>query len=68
VVIVATVRAMKMNGGVARADLGNENVQAVTDGLRQPRPSHREHEELRRAGSGGDQPLHHRHRCRDRRR
>ena len=32
VVIVATVRAMKMNGGVARADLDAENVQAVTDG------------------------------------
>jgi formate--tetrahydrofolate ligase len=50
VVIVATVRAIKMGGGVARADLGNENVQAVTDGLRQSWPSHREHEELRRAG------------------
>jgi formate--tetrahydrofolate ligase len=32
VVIVATVRAMKMNGGVAKADLGPENVQAVEDG------------------------------------
>lgn len=32
VVLVATVRAMKMNGGVARADLGPENVQAVIDG------------------------------------
>jgi len=32
VVIVATVRAMKMNGGVARADLGAENVEAVTAG------------------------------------
>ncbi len=32
VVIVATVRAMKMNGGIARADLGPENVQAVIDG------------------------------------
>ena len=32
VVIVATVRALKMNGGVARADLGTENVQAVKDG------------------------------------
>ncbi len=32
VVIVATVRAMKMNGGVARADLDAENVQAVRDG------------------------------------
>ncbi|MBJ6370849.1 formate--tetrahydrofolate ligase [Sedimentitalea arenosa] len=32
VVLVATVRAMKMNGGVAKADLGGENVQAVKDG------------------------------------
>jgi len=32
VVIVATVRAMKMNGGVAKGDLGAENVTAVTDG------------------------------------
>ena len=31
-VIVATVRALKMNGGVARADLGAENVAAVRDG------------------------------------
>jgi formate--tetrahydrofolate ligase len=31
-VIVATVRAMKMNGGVARADLGAENVAAVEEG------------------------------------
>ncbi len=32
VVIVATVRALKMNGGVARADLGTENVDAVKAG------------------------------------
>ncbi len=32
VVLVATVRAMKMNGGVAKADLGPENVEAVKDG------------------------------------
>ena len=32
VVLVATIRAMKMNGGVAKADLGPENVQAVNDG------------------------------------
>ncbi|UXX84709.1 formate--tetrahydrofolate ligase [Roseovarius pelagicus] len=32
VVLVATVRAMKMNGGVAKADLGAENVDAVKDG------------------------------------
>ncbi len=31
-VIVATVRAMKMNGGVAKADLGAENVGAVEKG------------------------------------
>ncbi|SEK23145.1 Formate-tetrahydrofolate ligase [Roseovarius azorensis] len=32
VVIVATVRAMKMNGGVAKANLGAENVEAVKKG------------------------------------
>ncbi|MCA8867226.1 MAG: formate--tetrahydrofolate ligase [Rhodobacteraceae bacterium] len=32
VVLVATVRAMKMNGGVAKADLGPENVKAVKAG------------------------------------
>ena len=32
VVLVATVRAMKMNGGVAKADLGPENVTAVEAG------------------------------------
>ncbi len=31
-VIVATVRALKMNGGVAKEDLGTENVAAVTKG------------------------------------
>ena len=32
VVLVATVRAMKMNGGIAKADLGPENTNAVADG------------------------------------
>ncbi|MBT5186907.1 MAG: formate--tetrahydrofolate ligase [Kordiimonadaceae bacterium] len=32
VVCVATIRAMKMNGGVAKADLGPENVDAVKAG------------------------------------
>ncbi|MEC7794895.1 MAG: formate--tetrahydrofolate ligase [Pseudomonadota bacterium] len=32
VVLVATIRAMKMNGGVAKADLGAENVAAVESG------------------------------------
>ncbi|WP_159593068.1 formate--tetrahydrofolate ligase [Streptococcus halichoeri] len=33
VVLVATIRALKMHGGVAKADLGAENVQAVLAGL-----------------------------------
>src|SRR6056297_1771080 len=32
VVVVATVRAMQMPGGVAKADLGAENVEAVKEG------------------------------------
>ena len=32
VVLVATIRAMKMNGGVAKGDLGAENVAAVDSG------------------------------------
>ncbi len=33
VVIVATVRALKSHGGIEKADLNKENVQAVTDGF-----------------------------------
>ena len=33
VVIVATVRALKMHGGVPKNQLAGENVQAVTDGM-----------------------------------
>ena len=33
VVIVATVRALKYNGGVAKADLGTENVEALKKGI-----------------------------------
>lgn len=33
VVIVATVRALKMHGGVQKADLGNENLDALEKGL-----------------------------------
>ena len=32
IVVVATIRAMKMNGGVAKSDLGDENVEAVVQG------------------------------------
>src|SRR5450631_4352686 len=31
-VIVATIRALKMNGGIAKAELGKENVEALTKG------------------------------------
>ena len=33
VVIVATVRALKYNGGVAKADLNNENIEALEKGI-----------------------------------
>ncbi len=33
VVLVATVRALKYNGGVARADLGTENLEALKKGI-----------------------------------
>lgn len=33
IVIVATIRALKMHGGVASEDLGNENVEALLKGI-----------------------------------
>ena len=33
VVIVATIRALKYNGGVAKADLGSENLEALEKGM-----------------------------------
>ncbi|OUR75890.1 formate--tetrahydrofolate ligase [Alphaproteobacteria bacterium 46_93_T64] len=33
-VVVATIRALKMHGGVVKADLGSENVEAVQSGSR----------------------------------
>ena len=33
VVLVATIRALKIHGGMAKSDLAEENVQAVVDGL-----------------------------------
>ena len=32
VVLVATIRALKYNGGLAKSDLGQENIQALKDG------------------------------------
>ena len=34
VVLVATIKALKMQGGVAKSDLGEENVPALQDGLK----------------------------------
>lgn len=34
VVLVATARALKMHGGVAKADLNSENVEAITNGCK----------------------------------
>ncbi|MCR4790931.1 MAG: formate--tetrahydrofolate ligase, partial [Treponemataceae bacterium] len=33
VVIVATIRALKMHGGLAKSELSSENIQALTDGI-----------------------------------
>jgi formate--tetrahydrofolate ligase len=33
VVMVATIRALKMNGGVAKSDLRTENLHALSKGL-----------------------------------
>ena len=41
--IVATMRALKMHGGVAGADLEKANLAAVERGMREPGEAHREH-------------------------
>ncbi len=68
VVLVATVRAMKMNGGVAKADLGTENVEAVKKGCAN---LGRHIDNVKSFGVPvvvAHQPFRHRHRCRSRRR
>ena len=42
VVIVATIRALKMHGGVAKDDLKKENVAGAGEGLRQSRAAHQQ--------------------------
>ncbi len=64
-VIVATVRAMKMNGGVKKEDLGKENVEAVKKGCAN---LGRHIENVRQfgvPGGGRHQPFLFRHRRRD---
>ena len=66
VVIVATVRALKIHGGVDLKDLGHAQPGSPRQGRRQPQEAHREHPPLRPAGGGGHQLLHQRHRRGDR--
>ena len=65
-VIVATVRALKMHGGVAKDDLKNENVAAVAKGCDNLKRHIENVKQVRRAAGGRHQPLHHRHRRGDR--
>ena len=64
VVIVATIRALKMHGGVAKDDLKKENVAGAGEGLRQSRAPRQQSQALRRAGDRFRQPLLDRHRGR----
>ena len=66
-VIVATVRALKMHGGVAKDDLKNENAAAVAKGCDNLKRHYGEREEVRRPPDRCHQSLHYRHRCRDQR-
>ncbi len=63
-VVVATVRALKMHGGVAREDLGVEDVAAVKRGGAELVRHLQKPQALRRAGGGRHQPLRPRHRGR----
>ena len=63
-VLVATIRALKMHGGVAKDDLKKENLAGAGEGLRQSRAARAESAALRRAGHRLDQPLQHRYRGR----
>ena len=56
-VVVATVRALKMHGGVAKEALGAENLPALADRPRQSRAPYRQHAQVRRADRGRDQSL-----------
>jgi formate--tetrahydrofolate ligase len=65
-VIVATIRALKMHGGVTKADLGMENAGAVERGFANLGRAHREPAQVRPAADRVDQPVRHGLRGRDR--
>ena len=53
VVIVATVRALKYNGGVPKADLNNENLEALEKGTSEPAEARKQHHERIQASVRG---------------
>ena len=57
-VIVATVRALKMHGGVGKAELGAENLAALRKGLANLDRHVAQRAPVRRAVGRGDQPVH----------
>ena len=65
VVFVATIRALKMHGGVAKDDLKKENLDALENGFANLERHIEQSCEIRRAGGGVGQPLLQRHRRRD---
>ena len=65
-VVVATVRALKMHGGVPRDQLRAENVAALEAGFANLAAPSRKLARVRRAGGGLGQPLQRRHRGRAR--
>ena len=65
-VLVATIRALKMHGGVKKEDLKHENLKALEAGMGNLAPPCREPAEIRHLAGRLHQPLLRRHRCRDR--
>ena len=61
-VIVATVRALKMHGGIAAQRARSGKCRGGQKRYRQPRPSRGEPWQIRAAGGGGGQSFHLRHR------
>ena len=57
VVLVATVRALKLHGGVDEGRSSPSPTRRRSSGARQPREARREHPHLRRAAGRGAQPL-----------
>ena len=65
VVLVATVRALKYNGGVAKADLGTENLDALKKGIVNLEKHIENLQKYRCAGCGYLEFLCHRHKSGD---